>query len=293
MSDKQKNYKTEWTFSFDRVGESIRNLVGEVREAVDGEPEEIKFASFSEALNGREQASVYIDFGTGVSSVTPLVASDNLIEADINYVGEVEFTVDDDDATTPTVVLRQLDGSFKRTIKTARNLNKDEDGDQLRWDIRLNPTIPLRLDFRGGVGKLDLNLAGLNLTYFDYDSGVGAAEITLPAPAARYEADVEAGVGSTTLTLLDNTDIELDITGGVGRTRVVIPPQAAVRVEAVVGMGSLGLPDHFAKQEGNRHLIGERGIWQTANYETAERRIDITFEGGVGKFEIVAASTVV
>lgn len=291
MSEKQKNYKTEWSFSFDRLGESIRNIVGEVRDGVDGEPEEIQFASFSEAIKDRDRASVFIHFGTGVSTVSPLIASDNLIEADVNYVGEVEFNVSDD-PSEPSAVLRQVEGSFKQSIRTARSMGKKDD-DQLRWDIRLTPNIPLQLNAHGGVGKLDLNLAGLNLSQFDYDSGVGAADITLPACDARYDADIEAGIGSTTLTLLENTDVELDITGGVGRTRVVVPPDAAVRVEAAVGMGSIDLPDHFAKQEGSRHFVGERGTWQTANYETAERRIDISFEGGIGKFEIIAGSNVV
>jgi len=233
---------------------------------------------------------VFIRFSTGLNTINPLVASENLIEADVNYVGEIEFVVEDD-PTKPTVVLRQLDNSLKRTVKTARGVMGDKD--ELRWDVRLSPDVPLHLNVNGGVGKMELNLAGLNLTQFDYQSGVGAAEITLPLGESRYAADVEAGVGSTTLTLLEGSDVDLDISGGVGRTRIVIPPNAAVRVEAAVGVGGLNVPGHFNKEEGARHLIGERGIWQTENYESAERRIDITFEGGIGKFEVVAEAQVV
>jgi hypothetical protein len=65
-----------------------------------------------------------------------------------------------------------------------------------------------------------------------------------------------------------------------------IPRNAAVRLDAETGVGSINVPSHFNQISGSRETVGESGIWETTNFDNAEYRITIEFNGGVGEFTI-------
>ena len=74
------------------------------------------------------------DFSVGRASLTALAAdSDNLFEAQINYIGEYEFEISGGDERV--ISLRQK-GRFPRGIGHIIGNNKD-----LNWDIALAPKI--------------------------------------------------------------------------------------------------------------------------------------------------------
>src|SRR4051794_19494166 len=86
--NKEKNYKVEWAFSFEKLGDQIGDFFKSV--STEGK-EEIKHAQFSEPLGAATSARVRIDFSVGESTIKPLNTSDNLLEADLTYVGDVEL----------------------------------------------------------------------------------------------------------------------------------------------------------------------------------------------------------
>ena len=86
----EKNYKTEWSFSFEKLGSDIG---GFVKSLGIGDEESIKEGEFSAPLDGAQSAKVRIDFSVGKCIVRPLTNLDNLIEAELTYVGDINFAV--------------------------------------------------------------------------------------------------------------------------------------------------------------------------------------------------------
>jgi hypothetical protein len=123
------------------------------------------------------------------------------------------------------------------------------------WDLRLNRLVPMNLTVSTGVGSATLDLRQLNLTGLKVDAGVGKVEVTLPATG----------------------NFAAEINGGVGEIMIKVPATLAVRINASTGIGSVRVDDEYTKQ-GN--------LYQSANYETASNRIDLTVAGGIGALTV-------
>ena len=129
-------------------------------------------------------------------------------------------------------------------------------GSASRWDLTLNPTIPIALRINGGVGRADLDLSALNITSLSVDAGVGTVQINAPQ------------LGSTTMRL----------NGGVGNLRVTIPPSVGARIRANKGIGSMRVDEARFPKAGN--------VYQSVDFASAANKIDIEVDGGVGSVEI-------
>ncbi|MBZ0289665.1 MAG: hypothetical protein K8I30_18730, partial [Anaerolineae bacterium] len=88
MGEQKSKQTVEWSFSFGDVGDSISKTLKQM--GVDGE---IKTAQFSEPVGGATSARVRLDLSVGKMVVRALTEPDKLIEADVRYIGEVEFSV--------------------------------------------------------------------------------------------------------------------------------------------------------------------------------------------------------
>ena len=122
---------------------------------------------------------------------------------------------------------------------------------QAVWDLRLNPAVPTRLRIDAGAGVATLDLAQLRLTGLTVNTGVGQTTIMLPRQG-RLEARVNGGIGQTTIT---------------------IPAGIAARIEANAGIGQVHVNGNFERQA--RYYV-------SPGYDTAEQRIDIDVDGGIG-----------
>lgn len=234
---------------------------------------------FYEALGAAESARVSLDLSVGPSSVSTAVDASQLIEADITHVGEIDFDVSG--VEEKNIRLRQIDPAF--------NFNWVDflDEHDLHWEIGLTPAIPLELNLDGGVGKSDLDLRELMLVDLDVNVGVGDVELYLPVMDESYTVDIEGGVGDTRIHIAQDTAVVLKIDGGVGDAIVELPGDAAVRVRANTGVGSVRLPSNFRRISGDSdNPVGEEGEWESDGFDTAERQIIITFNGGVGNLTV-------
>jgi len=203
--------------------------------------------------------SLSFNIGASMESVVinPLIDSNNLIEADLWHFGELDMDVFGDDGEK-VVWIGQKDMDFNFGLDFA---NEENSG----WEINVHPSVPLDLDFEGGLGHIEMNLEAFNLTNLDLDMGVGSIDITLPSPQQSYAVDINGGIG----------EAELDI-----------PDDADIRVIVSTGIGSVDLPSNFIQVEGDADNIGEDGTWQTEGFEQAENQITINFDGGVGSLDI-------
>jgi hypothetical protein len=298
---KDKKYVTEWSFSFEKLNDQIGEFVKSVGVSAQ---DSIKQGQFSTPLSGAESARVRLDLSVAETNITALPAdSPNLLDADLIYVGEINFVTEGE--AERVVHLAQVAGasdwfrSFFGWIGSRRTL---------KWDVGLTPTIPLDLDIRTGVGESNLELGALNIRSLHVNGGTGEFTVVLPAPAQPYTAVVNSGVGETRFTIPDNATCDLSlrigtgestivfgenvsmnakITGGIGECTIQLPEGAAARIEAKTGIGAVRVPPRFARLSGdNTEGFNARGIWQTTNYEAAERKITLHYDGGIGELNV-------
>ena len=72
-----------------------------------------------------------------------------------------------------------------------------------------------------------------------------------------------------------------------------MPGNAAVRVEASTGIGSIHMPRHFVQIKGGSEFIGTSGVWETPDYAGAANKINIKYDGGVGKLTVTSGVPIV
>jgi len=298
--DKQKQYKTEWSFSFDKLNEQIGDFVKSI-----GVPDEevVKHETLSALIDGATSARVQLDLSVGETTVGTLADPTTLITADVTYVGDIKFTVTGDQ--DKYVHLGQ-DNTASSWFRNA--LGFIGSSRKLKWEVALSPSVPTVLDINGGVGKMTFNLTDLNVTSLSIRGGTGEIDATLPAKTERYTADVNAGVGETSVKILPNTSVDLNLRTGTGEINVNVgegafgtlkinvgiggcnlrlPAGAAIRLEAKTGIGDVSIHGHHLQQvRGGEEFISKQGVWETPNYATADKQIAIKFEGGIGGLDI-------
>lgn len=296
----EKKFKTEWSFSFDKLGQDV----GEFVRGLSGSSEEtIKQSEFNAPIDGATSAKVRIDFAVGENVVKALTNLDNLIEADITHVGEVNFVTDG--TTDKTVVLSQR----AKPADWARNLvGWIGSQGKLRWDVGLASQVPMTVDINGGVGESNIDLSEIQLRGGRVNGGTGEVNVKLPATGAHYEMELNTGVGELDVTVAPDADVALsmrggagelklvigeganvtaDISGGVGECHVHIPAGTAARIDAETGIGDVKVRAGFNRiSSGGGDWIGKSGVWETADYAAAERKVTIHYEGGVGELKV-------
>jgi len=305
MSDEQKKKTvTEWSFSFEKLNESLSELFSSLGAAADAE---VKTSSYQEPIATAESARVTLNPTVGVASVSALVDSDSLIEADVTYVGEIVFEVDEGDGFKEVLLgQRPLGGGEAlqpiKDVFSAFAKRKD-----LRWDMRLTPNIPLDLAINSGMTANDFDLSGLQLKGLRFNGGAGRTDIKLPTMGTLYRVTLSNGTGELNVEIGAGADVDLTassgagkmrialgegalmharISGGVGACEIALPPGIEAQVRASSGLGKVHVPAHFARQDAGKDFIATSGVWQTPDYDSAERRITIKYDGGLGSLTI-------
>jgi Cell wall-active antibiotics response 4TMS YvqF len=124
------------------------------------------------------------------------------------------------------------------------------------WDLALTTRVPLNLTIQAGVGRTTLDLRDMQLSSLDVNTGVG--ETTVNLATGNYKVNINTGVGTTTIRL---------------------PTDVAARVELERGLGAVNVRGDFDKNE---------DVYTSPDYATAENRIDLQVQGGVGAITIQA-----
>ncbi|MCA9902796.1 MAG: hypothetical protein KC547_02975 [Anaerolineae bacterium] len=242
---------------------------------------EVEEQQFSDALSGVESATINLDLSVAETTITAATDSNNLIDADLRYLGDVRFETSGTDRRD---VRLWTEGSVS-TIGFFNFWPFAANDQELRWDITLSPNVPLALDINGGVGKNTIDLSGLDITSLDINGGVGETYVTLPATDTTYTASIDNGVGRTEVTIVSGAALNLNIKGGVGEVMIDIPEGAPVRLEATHGLGGVDLSGAGLDliRQGD-----DTGEWETASYADTNvaDRILITFNGGVGGLRV-------
>lgn len=275
---------------------------------------EIQSETFVEPVGAAESAEVLLDLSFEQSTIDALAAgSDSLIEAELDYVGEVDFLVSGD--RNKSVTLRQ---QFNQVgIFPPPGLNTRD----MQWDIALSQDVPMDLTVDVGSGAAALDLRDMELTSLTLDGGSGSMEAQLPAAGAAYATDLDVSSGRVNATLANGADTtmrvnggsgsfnfqvgsssdldmdadissgsfeiflnddvagELVFDGGSGSLQINVPSGAAVQVDVRDGgSGSVNLPNSFDLVDDGGDDDSDTGVWQTSGFDSAERQIRIVVE---------------
>lgn len=131
-------------------------------------------------------------------------------------------------------------------------------GDSLDWDVALNRDVTWTLDIDSGASAATLDLSDLKVAELDIDTGASSTEVTLPAKAGSTRVDIDTGASSLV---------------------VRIPPGVEARIRVKSGISSIHV------DRGRFPSLGD-GLYQSADYDAAANRADITIDAGVGSIEV-------
>lgn len=281
MDKEKKRYETEWSFSFENVGDSVNKFFKSIN--IGGEVE-LKTSEFVELVDNATTARVSLGLSIGETVVKDGSGIDNLIDAEIVHVGEVEFEVSGTTEKSVRLAQKRFGGIDDAAAQVGSFIGGKRQ--ELHWNVGLTNLIPLQLEIEGGVGPVDLQLTELKLTGLQVKGGVGEIRAELPVTESAYEVSINGGVGRFILEIPEGAALTLNLNGGVGNFEIYLPQTAAVRIESVGGLGLVDLPDHFIQLSEEGSFIDKSGTWQTEGYDLASRQITIHYKGGVGNLKV-------
>jgi hypothetical protein len=244
---------------------------------------DIQTQQFAEPLDDATSAQLELNLSVGTVTINALKDSNELITADLRYIGDVSFDVSSSNGTKIIVLSNESDTRWG-TDYVGLSLADAFGEPDLRWNIGLSPEIPLDLRLNGGVGTSMIDLSGVQLSSLSYHNGVGDSTVSLPG--GSYDVDVQGGVGGLTLRFASEAPIDANLKGGVGETTLVFPANAPVRLEVDGGLGGVNVPSHFTQVRGGDD--SNSGVWESDSYAGASdaARITVDYEGGVGRLNV-------
>jgi hypothetical protein len=230
--------------------------------------------TITEPVSGAADANIILDFSSQPVNVHALTSSANLLEAQIEYYGGLSYS----STGNPTRRISLApSGGFSFFLGSDPNA---------RWDIGLNPAVPISLTLGGASGSQSLDLSKLRLTAFFLDQGSGSVNASLPPSTDAYTATVQGSSGSLDLSLPASTNLTLRLDGGSGSLHLSLPAGAAVRFEVrSSGSGSVSFLPSLAQT--TTGASRKEGVWQTAGYDQAAFKINIICDSlGSGSFTL-------
>ena len=233
--------------------------------------------SFNEPVGAATSAAVSIDSASQPVTIRALNDSANLFEGTIAHSGTMDFQVNG--TTEKQISLRHRGGSNDWLIFNIPPVN-------LRWDIGLNPRLPIALTYNGASGSVQMNLSGIQLSSLAVDGGSGSSDISLPVSSKAFTVKYQGGSGSLSMKLPAGADLTVNLGGGSGSLSLSLPTNAAARIEVNDnGSGSFSAPGWTTRLSGKSNE--DQGVWESAGYSSAAHKILIVVEDvGSGSISI-------
>ncbi len=130
-------------------------------------------------------------------------------------------------------------------------------GNRIRWDVEINPNVPLALKVHSGASDARLDLADTQVTSLEIHTGASATEVHLPARAEHTRVKVEAGAASVKLH---------------------VPEGVAARLEVSGGLIGVDVDQNRFPKEGK--------IYRSPDFDSAAHRVEIKVEAGAGSISV-------
>ena len=125
------------------------------------------------------------------------------------------------------------------------------------WDVGLTGEVPLDLRLEGGASRARLDLSETKLRRLELKTGASESTVILPRMAGATDVRAEAGAASVTF---------------------IVPNGVAARIRSKMGLGSVQVDESRFPRVGDSY--------ESPDYATAENRVDLDIQGGVGSVRI-------
>lgn len=202
-----------------------------------------------------------------------------MVAADLNYLGSLSFGVTGD--AQRTVFLRQSTPITVGWVNPVNWTNRPS------WHIGLSQRVPLELRVQSGIGDADINLTNLRLESVRLEGNIGQMNVTLAAGTAAYPVMIRGGAGGIAINIPSGANADVIVRGGMGGLAVNIADDAAAKINLAGGVGHTVMQPGFSKMEAAAPMLTNTGVWETANFNDARRRVTIDVaEGMVGNMRV-------
>jgi len=201
-------------------------------------------------LDDSESASIVVKHGAGKLELTGIAEPGKLVSG--IFASGLDARVSKT-GNNLNVVLQPQKHSFPDVFFPGNWIG----GKGLSWEFGLSNELPLDLVFEVGAVDAHLDLTDLLVKNISLQTGASSTNLKLPAVAGMTYLKVEAGAASI--------DIQ-------------VPESVAARVETSAGLASINIDQTRFPKQG--------GVYQSADYEKAENKVDIRIETGVSSIEI-------
>ncbi len=172
-----------------------------------------------------------------------------------------------------------------------------------KWSLKFNNSVPMNLTMQGGAlngtwalgglrlqsltweegaSKTDVSFDAANpekMSLFAYTTGVSTAKLTGLANLNFAKMTFQSGVGTYTLDFGGKLkqSAAVDIKSGVSDVTIIVPNGTAARIAVKGGVNNL-------KTNGSWSASGS--AYTAGDYDTAEVKLDMTVEMGVGQLTL-------
>lgn len=197
-------------------------------------------------LEGASRAHIKFEHGAGKLHLYAGATDDNVLSGNFSRGVEDDVRLSGD---TLHVTLKPPADSWAPPFTGA---------DMHNWSVGLNPSVRLRLHVASGANETQLDLRELLVEDLSLETGASSTVVWLPASAGSTHVKVGAGAAS----------IELHVPDGV-----------AANIESESALVGMHIDEQRFPRDGS-------GGWRSPDYASANNRVDIRLEMGMGSITI-------
>jgi hypothetical protein len=210
-------------------------------------------------LGGASQAVVTVRSGAGQLNVGPIVQAQTNALATMTYSGPPELAPEPR-YTAAASGTGQLE--YQTSGRPGPGFIPFVDGHSdaaARMDLNVAPNVPITsLIVQAGATDARLDLSTLHVSRMDLSIGAATAWIRFPEAAGTTTAHISGGASTITLE---------------------IPQGVAARIQHRGGLNTLDIDQSRFPQQ-------QEGLYRSADYDTAQNKLDITLETGVTTIQV-------
>jgi hypothetical protein len=199
------------------------------------------------ALEDIKKAEITIKHGAGRIDLKGDSLDFNLMSG--SFYGGVEKTVS---RTGEKIDLRlepEVDWAAFGSFKNSKGLE---------WRLVFSTKVEYIFNLKTGAGENFFDFSELNVKKVVLNTGASSTRIQMPGNAGFTSLEIHAGAASVDVKVPENVAARIKIQSGLSGNNV----------------------------DTNRFKLLSNGIYESPDYESAENKIDMLIEGGVGSFNV-------
>ena len=237
----------------------------------------LKTGHFTEPMGSAVSASVELNLSDGATTVSSLADSTALIDANLTYIGQVDFMVRGEQNKTVRLQRQSAPGLLLWPFGPG--------GEQTRWDIGLNPKLPLDLTINASSGNATINAGDLMLHALTVNSSSGDFKANLPAAPEMYQVRIDASSGNLNFSVADGAALNASLRMSSGNITFNVPASAGVQLNVRdSSSGNVRVPPSYNRTVDNGR---NRGTWESPTFGKSDSKIIVTIDNmSSGNFTI-------